>query len=134
MNDIVISKMQSIHRCIGRAREERQKAGDLFSIDFTRQDAAVLNITRACEMSIDLANHIIRREKLGIPMSSAESFTLLARKGIIPTSLEDKLINMVGFRNTAIHAYQKLKIEIIEAVIKTGLDDLLELTELLRNR
>ena len=51
--DVVINKIQSIQR----AREVYAKADD-FAHDFSRQDAAILNITRACEQSIDLANHI----------------------------------------------------------------------------
>jgi hypothetical protein len=43
---------------------------------------AILNVTRACETAIDLANHIIKKEKLGIPASSAESFSLLARNAL----------------------------------------------------
>jgi len=42
MNDIVINKVQSIQRCIARAREEHQLAGDDFRSNYTHQDAAVL--------------------------------------------------------------------------------------------
>jgi hypothetical protein len=42
MNDVMINKIQSIHRCIRRAKEEYQLAGDHFSQDFSRQDAAIL--------------------------------------------------------------------------------------------
>jgi RecB family exonuclease len=63
MNDIIINKVQSIQRCIERAREEYSLAGDNFSNDYSRQDAAILNITRSCEQAIDLANHVIKRHK-----------------------------------------------------------------------
>ena len=80
MNDVVINKIQSIQRCIKRAKEEYRNAGKDFENDFTRQDAAVLNLTRACEQSIDLANHVIKQKKLGIPTDSADSFELLASR------------------------------------------------------
>jgi len=129
MNDIVIDKVQSIHRSIERAREEYHLAGVNFRNDYSRQDAAILNITRACEMSIDLANYTIKTRKIGIPTSSAESFSLLARKQIIPVLLSEKMSSMVGFRNIAVHEYQKLQIEIIETIIRTGLDDLLAFSD-----
>ncbi|MBU0702037.1 DUF86 domain-containing protein [bacterium] len=129
MNDIVIDKVQSIHRSIERAREEYHLAGVNFRNDYSRQDAAILNITRACEMSIDLANYTIKTSKIGIPTSSAESFSLLARKQIIPVLLSEKMSSMVGFRNIAVHEYQKLQIEIIETIIRTGLDDLLAFSD-----
>ena len=131
MNDIMINKVQSIQRCIARAREEYCLAGDLFRTDHTHQDAAILNITRACEQAIDLANHVIKTGKMGIPSSSAESFALLTAKHIISPELQENMRNMVGFRNIVVHEYQKLNIEIVEAVIKTGLDDLLEFTDCL---
>jgi uncharacterized protein YutE (UPF0331/DUF86 family) len=126
MNDIVVNKVQSIQRCIERAREEYQLAGEAFATNYSRQDAAILNITRACEQAIDLANHVIKTHKLGIPTSSAESFELLARKQVISYDLELKLRGMVGFRNTAVHQYQRLNIDIIERIITTNLNDLLD--------
>jgi uncharacterized protein YutE (UPF0331/DUF86 family) len=129
MNDIVVNKVQSIQRCAERASEEYRLAGNDFPTDYTRQDAAVLNITRACEQAIDLANHLIRVYKMGIPVSSADSFALLAMKHVIPTSLEEKMRSMVGFRNIAVHEYRKLNVDIVEAVIRTGLDDLWAFTD-----
>jgi uncharacterized protein YutE (UPF0331/DUF86 family) len=129
MNDIIINKVQSIQRCVERTREEHLLAGDNFSKDYSRQDAAILNITRSCEQAIDLANHVIKRYKLGIPSSSAESFELLARKKIITDETVQKMKNMVGFRNTAVHQYQGLNLDIVKAVIMSGLDDLLDYTQ-----
>lgn len=133
MNEVLMGKIQSIQRCVARAREEYAKAGDGFYTDFTHQDSSVLNVTRACEMTIDLANHIIRKEKPGIPTSSAESFDLLMRQGIIPHELEKKMVAMVSFGNIAVHEYKKLKVEIIENVIVHGLDDVLEFVQIIRN-
>jgi len=134
MNDIILNKIQSIQRCIERAREEHQKAGSRFRSDYTSQDAAVLNVTRACEMTIDLANHIIKKEKLGIPTGSAESFELLARKKVIPLEMAEKMTNMVGFRNIAVHEYRKLNIDTIEKVIVFGLNDLVEFCRVIDSR
>jgi hypothetical protein len=60
MNDIAINKIQSIQRCVRRAREEYQADRDGFATNYTRQDAALLNVLWACETAIDLANHVIR--------------------------------------------------------------------------
>lgn len=129
MKDIVVNKVQSIQRCIRRAREELELAGTGFREDYTRQDAAILNITRACEQALDLANHIIRTHKMGIPTSSRESFDLLERQGVIPNDLAVKLRKMIGFRNTAVHQYQQLNIDIVIEIIRSGLDDLIAFTD-----
>jgi uncharacterized protein YutE (UPF0331/DUF86 family) len=129
MNDIIVNKIQSIQRCVQRAREEYHKNPAGFDIDFTTQDAAVLNILRACELAIDLANHTIKLHKLGIPTSSTESFELLHRKHIIDSALAEKLKNMVHFRNTIIHEYDKMDIAIVKSVIQNGLNDLVLFTD-----
>lgn len=126
MNDIVINKIQSIQRCIQRAREEYQSDPDGFDDNYSRQDASVLNILRACEQAIDLANHTIKAYKMGIPNSSAESFDLLRRQYVIAPALSEKLKKMIHFRNTIIHQYQKMDVEIVKLVIGQGLDDLVE--------
>jgi len=126
MNDIVINKIQSIQRCVERAREEYQSDPDGFDANYSRQDAAVLNVLRACEQAIDLANHIIKTHKMGIPTSSAESFDLLRQRYVIDSGLSEKLKKMINFRNTIIHQYQKMDVTIVKSVIISGLDDLIQ--------
>jgi uncharacterized protein YutE (UPF0331/DUF86 family) len=126
MNNLVINKIQSIQRCVERARQEYQEDSDGFDTDYTTQDAAVLNVLRACEQAIDLANHLIQTHKMGIPTASAESFDLLQQKSVIDMALAKKLKQMVHFRNTVVHQYQYVDIEIVKTVIISGLDDLIQ--------
>lgn len=132
MNDVVINKIQTLQRCVLRAREEVTAAGAGFAEDATRQDAAVMNIVRACESTIDLANHLIRRRQLGVPNSSGDAFRLLAQAGVIDPNLAVRMLQMTGYRNVAVHAYQKLDLQITLWVIQTGLDDLLRAADQLR--
>lgn len=124
MNDIVINKAQSIQRGVRRAREEYAADPKGFDANFTRQDAAVLNVLRACEQAIDLANYVIKSRKLGIPVSSAESFDLLLAHQVITPQLAERLHGMVGFRNAVVHYYQRMDLAIVRAVITSRLDDL----------
>lgn len=129
MNDAIINKIQSIQRCVERAREIYYKKQQNFLSDYDAQDASVLNIMRSCELAIDLANYMIKSDRLGIPTSSADSFDLLAQKNIISPELAAKLKKMVGFRNISVHEYQKMNYEIVISVIKNNLDDLLAFTD-----
>jgi uncharacterized protein YutE (UPF0331/DUF86 family) len=126
MNDLVINKIQSMQRCVARARDEYGSDPEGFETNYTKQDAAILNILRACEQTIDLANYLIKKEKLGIPTSSTESFDLLRQKFIIDAKLAEKLKKMVHFRNIVIHQYQQTDVSIVTAVIKSGLNDLIQ--------
>lgn len=130
MNDIIVGKSQSIQKCIARARQELTAAGDGFASDYTRQDAAVLNITRACEQAIDLANHLIKKLKLGVPSDSGGSFDLLNQDNIISGKLAQSLKKMIGFRNIAVHEYQEINIDVVISVIREDSQDLVTFTEI----
>ncbi len=69
-DDVLVNKSATIERCVGRAREEYQRDPASFATDFTRQDAAVLNIQRACEAALDMGQYLIRRERLGVPQGA----------------------------------------------------------------
>lgn len=124
-DNVVVGKAEIIERCIKRAREELAASAH-FETDYTRQDAAILNVERACEAAIDIMTRIIRLLDLGVPSSTRDGFDRLVKANVIDQSLAERLMRMVGFRNLAVHQYQKLDIAIVRAVIEKSLDDLLE--------
>lgn len=125
-DDVLLNKAATIERCVARARQEYANAAAHFTTDFTRQDAAVLNIQRACEAALDIGHHIVRRDRLGVPQSAREVFTLLAQAGWISTTLAEALKRMVAFRNIAVHDYQALLLPILVSIIESHLDEFLE--------
>ncbi len=122
MDDVIVKKVASIERCILRVKEEYDKAGDQFDHDYSRQDAAILNLQRACELTIDLANYLVKKNKWGVPASSRESFDFLVKHGVIDQEVNVNLKKMVGFRNLAIHVYDALNIDILKSIIAHELD------------
>ena len=128
-DDVLLKKAAIVERSVGRAREEYAAAGAGFATDFTRQDAAVMNIQRACEAVVDMANHIVRRDRLGVVSSARESFDTLVSAGFITEELAEAMKHMVGFRNLAVHDYQRLLLAVAERVIQRDLDDLLAFSE-----
>jgi uncharacterized protein YutE (UPF0331/DUF86 family) len=122
MNDILINKFSTVKRCLTRI-EDVYADGRLFLSDFTKQDSVLLNLQRACEACIDIANYINRHHQFGIPQSSRDSFQLLAQNNILPQPLADKLKKMVGLRNIAVHDYQELNLDIVVHIIQHNLVD-----------
>jgi uncharacterized protein YutE (UPF0331/DUF86 family) len=120
--DVILNKVQVIERCIKRINEEYADNPDNLS-NYTKQDSIILNIQRACEASIDLAMHLVAENKLGIPQTSGDAFDILSENGIVDKPLANKLKAMVGFRNIAIHDYQKLSLDIIQKIIEVHLVD-----------
>jgi uncharacterized protein YutE (UPF0331/DUF86 family) len=51
-DDVLINKAATMERCVARAREEYARDPATFATDFTRQDAAILNIQRACDAAL----------------------------------------------------------------------------------
>jgi uncharacterized protein YutE (UPF0331/DUF86 family) len=119
MDDVALNKVAVVERCLARVREVY--AGDPKNLreDLTRQDSIVLNLQRACEAAIDLAMHLVRVRKLGLPQESRDAFELLASGGELDRALADALKRMVGFRNVAVHAYESLDLDVVERIVTT---------------
>jgi uncharacterized protein YutE (UPF0331/DUF86 family) len=71
----------------------------------------------------------VRRDKLGIPQSSRDLFTLLAQDTKISEDLAEKIKHMVGFRNITVHDYQALLLPIVTNIINHHLNDFLQFSE-----
>ena len=134
VDDVLLNKAATIERCVARARQEYAAAGEPFATDFTRQDAAVLNVQRACEAALDIGHHIVRRERLGLPQSARDVFDMLSAAGWVELALADAMKRMVGFRNIAVHDYQELLLPITVSVITEHLDELLRFTAAILSR
>jgi uncharacterized protein YutE (UPF0331/DUF86 family) len=128
-DDVLINKAATIERFVARTREEFDHDPTTFETNFSRQDAAVMNIQRACEAALDMGNHIIRRERLGLPQSARDVFEILSQAKWIDQTLADSLKRMVGFRNIAVHDYQKLLMPITIKVIAEHLIEFLQYSE-----
>ncbi len=122
-DDIILNKAAELSRCLSRIREEYIGHEQVFETEMRRQDSVVLNLTRACETAIDLANHIVKTRKLGIPQTARESFELLQGAEILSADLCQRMKNMVGFRNIAIHSYARLNVQIIRSIVEHDLKD-----------
>jgi uncharacterized protein YutE (UPF0331/DUF86 family) len=124
-DDVVINKVASLERCIERIRAVY--AGTEFNLyqDLTTQDSILLNLQRACEISIDLAMHVVRKRTLGVPQDSRDAFDLMQTHALLDEPVATAMKRMVGFRNVAIHEYDKLNLDIVKSIIATKLDDIL---------
>lgn len=120
--DVILEKINSIQNCLAtiqRAVKSNTTALD----DIIIQDAVVLNLQRAVQLCIDIAGYLIANLKLGLPVTLKESFFLLRDNKIIDTNLAETMEKMVGFRNIAVHDYQKLSVDILKSIIHHKLGD-----------
>jgi uncharacterized protein YutE (UPF0331/DUF86 family) len=132
IDDIVLNKKERIERCILQIKKYYALNQEfLFEEDFFKQDAIGINLQRLCELTIDLANHIVKKYKLGLPKESKTSFEILTHEKIIPEDLAKEMIGMIGFRNILVHEYQKVDLRIMKAIIENHLDDFVSFTNCL---
>ncbi|WOV85935.1 DUF86 domain-containing protein [Sporosarcina jeotgali] len=121
-NDVILHKTAVIERGLNRIHEVYEGNRENLT-DYTKQDSIILNIQRACEASIDLAMHVVSERKLGVPKASREAFRFLQEANLIEEDLASSLMNMVGFRNIAVHDYQKLDLDILEAILEKHIEN-----------
>ena len=123
MPDVILNKIQTIEQCLKRIQEEYIGSEDAFAENYTKQDSVILNLERASQASIDIATHIIKTERLGLPNTSRELFDMLLEAKIISHKTCKHMQGMVGFRNIAVHDYQNLNLEIVVAIVEKHLGD-----------
>ena len=121
---VLFRKSRSIARCIERVRQEYVGHEAEFETDWTRQDAAILNLIRACEQAIDMANRMTLLRGLEIADDTAQAFIQLGKAGLVSAELALSMKRMVGFRNVAVHEYQELDLAKVRYTIEHRLDEL----------
>lgn len=129
VDDVILNKAGVVERCLQRIEEEYEDDPANLHDNITRQDAIILNLQRACQAAIDLAMHLVREHKLGVPQESREAFALLDEAGHLDSELSGRLQRMVGFRNVAVHDYQDLNLDIVQAIVERHLSDFTRFTE-----
>ena len=123
--DVVIAKVASIQRCLGRIRDVTGL--DPTSLDdMDIQDIFILNLQRAVQACLDLAAHVVASEGLGVPESMRGNFVLLKNKNLLSPEIASQMERMTGFRNIAIHDYQALNPEILKSILSNNLKDIEE--------
>lgn len=124
-DDVLLAKAATIKRRIDRIHQVTK--GDMDRIDeWDIQDIVILNLQRAIQAAIDMAAHIVAIKELGLPRESRENFVMIQQSEGLDPNLSKGLQKMVGFRNIAIHDYQRMDIDILKSVVSNHLDDLLK--------
>ncbi|RPI70370.1 MAG: DUF86 domain-containing protein [Geobacteraceae bacterium] len=81
----------------------------------------------AIEVLLDMENHVIADDGLGIVDWYSDVSRIFLEKGLIFSELSQKWIRMIGFRNTLVHGYMDVDRTIVYEVLQNGLGDIEEL-------
>lgn len=121
---IVGRKLDSLRRCLARIEAKRPSNVETLGNDIDLQDVLVLNLSRAVQICVDLASHLLSDLELPPPNTMGEAFDRLAQAGIIDAGLALQMKKAVGFRNIAVHAYDAINWQIVFAIVTQGMRDL----------
>jgi len=120
---IIERKLDSLWRCLERVRSRTPaSASDLLN-DLDLQDVLVLNLSRAVQICVDVAVHILSERKQPPPETMGKALELLAQEGLLDTELAQRLKKSVGFRNLAVHNYEAIDWAIVHAIATRHLVD-----------
>ncbi|MGH7297255.1 MAG: type VII toxin-antitoxin system HepT family RNase toxin [Polyangiaceae bacterium] len=122
--ELVIRKLAILGEHLARARRRRPAQLDALRADVDLQDSLSLSVLVAIQEAIDIAFHVVSDEGWGAPASYAESFEVLARRGVIEPTLAAALSAAAGLRNRLAHAYATLDIDRLWSELPAGLDAL----------
>lgn len=120
---IVDKKIDSIIRCVERVQSRIPETENLFLNDLDAQDVLVLNITRAVQLSVDVAMHLCVTSDKAIPETMASSFDCVYHLGIIDKELVIKMKKSVGYRNIAVHNYDDIDLFLTYLIAKNYMSD-----------
>jgi uncharacterized protein YutE (UPF0331/DUF86 family) len=122
-HDKLRSHVDYVRGNLRRLEQLRESGRAQFLDDDVAQAAAARWLQTAVEAMIDMANHIIAREGLGVPRAYSETMEILLREGVLPGDRRDAFLAMVRFRNRVVHLYDEVDPEGIWTIIEDDLGD-----------
>ncbi len=124
--DLILAKAGLAEKYIKRVLQKSKIDMSAFIDDIDIQDIVIFNLQKAIQGCIDIAAHIISDENLGVPGSTNEMLYMLEENGYLDSSLTEKMVKAVGFRNLIAHEYDKLEMEQVYRVAREDVRDLHE--------
>jgi uncharacterized protein YutE (UPF0331/DUF86 family) len=120
--DIVLAKVSTVRACVATIRSFHEPGCSLQA--WLVMDLTVLNLQRAAQACLDVANHLITANRWELPRSAGHAFEVLRDHQVIAPDLAQVMARVMGFRNIAVHDYAKLSHEIVEGIARDRLVDL----------
>lgn len=120
---LISIKLEALRHCVERVAANTPASASALAADEDRQDIIALNLTRAVQICVDIAAHVISEASAAPPSTMAEAFDTLARMGHIDSRLAERMRKAVGFRNIAVHSYQSIDWAVVYAVCQNHLND-----------
>lgn len=120
---LVFTKLESLRKCLLRIQDKAPISPELLMNDIDLQDIIALNLSRAVQLSVDISAHVISELDLDVPNTMGEAFDTLSQAKILDEVTALNLKKAVGFRNIAVHNYERINWLIVHAITQKNLAD-----------
>lgn len=121
--EVIRTKIEALIRCVLRIKSQEVSSLQELESNLDKQEIIILNLQRAVQICVDIGNHILLDFQTPTPVTMAETFKYLAENKVIPQDNAVELSHAVGFRNIAVHQYERINCNIIFAIVREHLDD-----------
>jgi uncharacterized protein YutE (UPF0331/DUF86 family) len=117
------SHVDYVRSNVRKLEQLRESGRTRFLDDDMAQAAAARWLQTTIEAVIDMANHIVAREGLGVPRAYSETMEILLREGVLPDDRRDAFLAMVRFRNRVVHLYDEVHPDEVWHILEDDLGD-----------
>jgi len=120
---LIAQKIESLRRCILRLKDKTPSDIEVLANDLDLQDIISLNLSRAVQLCVDIGAHVISEQNLPSPETMGKTFQILEQANIIDANTAENLQKAVGFRNIAVHNYERINWLIVHAIVNKHMSD-----------
>ncbi len=107
--EVLRSRLRELDRRVTALRGAREAGLDRFLADEQLRAAVERHLQLALQAAIDGAAHVLAEDFPEAPDTYRAVFELLARHGVIPSDLAERLARAAGLRNLLVHGYLELE-------------------------
>ena len=131
---LLLRRLAVTRGCLQRLESKRTWTLPEFLSDADTQDVVLRNLQVAIQACLDCASHIISENGWELPGSSAGTFGVLARHGLLQPELAQRLTLALRLRDLLVHAYDSISLERIYETYQQDLTDLEEFCRAVERR
>lgn len=121
---VVTNRASDIQEALGALAELGKLPLETYLDDPHKVASSRYHLIVAVEACLDLANHLIAKNRFRVPQDNADTFRVLGEQEILGDDLAARLQDMARFRNLLVHRYGTVDDERVHTIMGEDLADL----------
>ncbi|MBS3943700.1 MAG: DUF86 domain-containing protein [Dethiobacter sp.] len=121
--ELIRQKIEFIEEKISKLESLKALSPEQFGADYRNVETSKHLLQVSIEAMTDMANHIVARNRWGIPAKSADSLRILREFNYFTEHEEKLFATMVKFRNRVVHLYQNVDHDEVYMILQENLPD-----------